>query len=360
MKKYITLLILSLMLIHCGRSSETTKQKKLQEKVVPVIVEKVQERDLQQFIYITGKLEGIVDITMSSETNGKIIELYKKLGDPIEKGETIGRIDNQELLIQLEQANANLLAAEASFDMAEINWKTAENLYKINSISELEYVQAKSNYKNALSGLQAAKANLKRNQKSVDNSNLVSPVTGVIADLHLEIGEYLSMGQPIATIINKNELIIKTGIGETSIHAIKNGQQVYLQTEFSEDEYIGIISGIGLKPIQGTANYPIEIHIKNPDQLLLPGMVVQGKIVSKVYKNAMYTNLNNIASQYDDRFVFIIDENNIAKKTFVKLGAEIADNVLITEGLQLADQLVIEGIANLEDGTKVEIRMINE
>ena len=120
------------------RSSGASSQNKLEAKI-PVIVETAQIRNLKEYIKITGKLEGYTDIIMASETSGRIIALNKKLGDWVDKGDEIGHVDNKDYEIRVEQAEAAVLAAEAAFESAELQMKTADNLLASKSISDLEY-----------------------------------------------------------------------------------------------------------------------------------------------------------------------------------------------------------------------------
>ncbi len=354
-------LILSLIgllfIVSCGEKPEDSKtEKKITEKKIPVMVEQVKPKNLEQYIKVTGKLEGWVDIVMTSETNGKIVEIKKRLGDWVEKGKEIGRIDNLDYKIRLDQSKAVLLAAEASFEAAELQMNASETLHKSKNISDAEYSLSRSEYKNALARLNAAEAGLEQSQKAYDNSRFVSPVSGYIADLPIEIGETISMGQPVCSIVDSKKLIIKTGIGEKEVQKIHKGQEVTISNDGKYDTFYGNIIGVGIKPVGNTASYPIEIEIDNPKGKLLPGMVIEARIQSKIFKNVIYTSMNNIIQEYDNYFAFVINSENKAERRKVTLGVKVGENVIITNGINLDENLVVEGVENLEDGSLVEIR----
>lgn len=351
----LTFLLAMFLLISCGKRSGKPNSGNIPQ-TVPVIVETVQSRDIQEFIKIVGTLEGITDITLTSETNGKIVEINKKLGDWVNAGESIGSIDNEEYKNNAAQAEANLLAAEASYETAELNLNTSRKLYEEENISKNEYLQSKASFKSAKAQLEGAKASLRMAKKSLENSMFTAPVSGYIASHNLEVGEMITTGQPICTIVDSKKLIIKTGVGESDITKIEKGKCVQLTVQNLNRQCEGEITGVGIKPAAQTANYPIEIELNNPKNELYPGMVVKGYILSKTYKDVVFTSMNNVKERYDDRYIFVIDENNIARERKVKLGAKIKNNVIIKQGLKPGDLLVIEGINNLEDGTKVDIK----
>jgi RND family efflux transporter MFP subunit len=325
-----------------------------QEKAVTVLIQEIQPRNLEKYIKITAKLEGITDITVISETSGKIISVNKKLGDWIEAGESLGRIDNSNYENALEQAQANALAAEAGYETATIQMKVSESLYKQNKISESEYLQAQSTLKSAEAGLKGAKAALANAVKAFNNSQFTAPVTGYISEINLEVGEYISMGSIVANIVNHKKIIIKTGVGESDIGYINVGNDVKIN--YGDEEYTAYVTGKGIKPVTGGNNYPVEMELDNPDLKLLPGMVVDGYIHTGTFENVVYTSIENLREKYDQELVYVINSENRAELHVVELGEKIANNVIITSGLEPGDKLVIDGIDSLSDGILVEVK----
>ncbi len=360
MKKIILSLFgIILIMSACSKSEpadeKSTKKSNQQDKAFSVMVEKVAPQNLEEYINFTGKLEGITDITLVSQTHGEVVKIYKKLGDWVKKGESIGSIDNAGHQNQLDQAKATVLAAEATFDVAEMQMKASEKLYKEQSISEAEYIQATSSFKSAKAGLDGAKANLENAQQNLDNSRFIAPVSGYIADMNLEVGQTISAGMQVCTIVDSRQLVIKTGIGESGIVYVKKGQQVEIFHDSHPETFIGTITGVGIKPVNGATNYPVEIIMDNPDNKLYAGMVIEGRIQSNIHESVIFTSLNNIVQEYDQKYVFII-ENNIARQREVTIGKKVGENVIITGGIENGELLVIEGMENLEDGSSVEIR----
>ncbi len=353
----IALLSSMLLANACSKKQDSQKKGPNQEasREFPVLLETAQARDLHEYIKVAGTLEGKNDIVLVSETSGKIVEMYKKLGDWVEKGTAIGRVDNSDYVSTLRQAKASLTAAEASYESAELSYKSSEELYKDKKISQGDFNNAKSAYKNAYANLEGANARVEQARKSFENSQFTAPVSGQITDLPVQTGQTISQGAKIASIVNTKSLMIKTGVGESYIRSVKKNSPVDIFYETSDKVYQGIISGVGQKPIAGTANYPIEIILNNSGDLL-PGMVVEAKILSKTYKNVIFTSLNNIVQEYDKSFIFVVDDKDIAQRKEVTLGAKVNENVIITSGVSIGERIVYEGLENLETGTKVSVR----
>ncbi len=352
---YIAIILLALLAGCSKKSQPAMQQPETIEAAIPVMVENVQKRDLDRYVRVAGKLEGIVDITMVSETSGKVVSIEKSLGDWVTKGDPIGSVDNTTYRIALDQAKASLLAAEGQYEAAEATFNATENLYNDEKVSLVDYASAKSSFKSALAQLEGAKANVETAQKAYDNSRFLAPVSGYISYLPIEVGQFVSAGSIVCTIVNSKRLVVKSGVNESDIMYIKKGQAVQIHHVGSEDIYDGRVTGVGISQLAGTASYPIEIEMDNPNGKLYPGMVIEAKIKSQTFENVIYTALSNVKMEYDEPYVFVASGDRV-KHIPITLGITIDENVIIAGGLSEGEQLVTEGIDNLEDGSLIDIR----
>ncbi|MBP7194310.1 MAG: efflux RND transporter periplasmic adaptor subunit [Candidatus Cloacimonetes bacterium] len=347
------IMVLLLALSACGKKAKAPTDKQDERPVV--IVEELALRDLDEYVSVSGKLEGITDITMSSEASGRILQLYKKLGDRVAKGERIGQVENDALRLRLEQAEAALVSAQSSFDNAQKNLSYAETAWQRKLISQAEYNSAMAAFKGAKAGLDGAKAGVESASQAVRGSYLSAPEAGVISNLLVAAGQYIAPGTPVASITNASRLILKTGVGESQISKIKQGQAVELSYPGMEESFKGQVRGFGIRPVQSGNTYPIEIETSGGGKLL-PGMVVSARILSTRYKDLLYTPITNVVNEFGKNYVYIVDAATRAQKMEVTLGRVIGENVEILSGLQAGDKVVTSGADNLESGTPVQIR----
>ena len=348
------ILVLILLPLGCGRSGAPGRRFARSDVPVPVIVEEVMKRDLKEFARITGKLEGITDIIMLSETTGRVLAIAKSLGDWIEEGEMIGTLDNEVVRIRLEQARAALNSANAARETAQMNFQATSRLYDNGSASQAEYQQALYAYQSAVAQRDGAAASLEAAQKAYDNSLLKAPVSGYISYMPLQVGETIFPNAPIAGIVNRQQLLLKSGIGENQIMNIKNDQPVIIT--YRGREYPARVRGVGVKAAQGSASYPVEIILDNSHGELMPGMVVNALIRTNVYRDIIYTETAFIRSSYDDLYVYTVNDSIRAERTKVTVARTVNEFSIISSGLDAGMKMVIEGIDSLEDGSAVNVR----
>lgn len=327
-----------------------------QEKKVPVVVASLDKKTLKEQYSFTGKLEGITDITLSSEIAGQIIAVHKRLGDRVKKGEVIGAVNNEDTRIELEQARAQVLAAQANLQRMKLQINASEELMKTKSISQAEYIAAKSSYLSAKANHDGALAYEKKLQRTFDNSRFLSPVSGTIASISLEIGEYIIPGKPVCTIIDTRKLIVKSGVSESVIPCMETGSEVSIRTINGTQQTKGTINGIGQKPINGSSSYPIEVVLSNQDGKLFPGMVVTLEVLIKEHKDIVAVDMHSVKTSFGKHYVYIIAPDDEIIEVAVTIGQTIEDQIVLLEHPEIGSAIIVDGLENYNNGMKATIK----
>lgn len=355
--KYILPLLLILSLGACGKKETGAKPRgSRNDDRQAVMVEELALRDVDEYIRVSGKVEGITDIVMSSESAGRVLALYKKLGDSVKQGERLGMVENEVLRIRLQQAETAYSAAESSLENVQRNLDYATSSRAQNLISEAEYSTALSAFRNAKAGFDGAQAGLESARVAYNNSYLLAPEKGRISQVHVSLGQYIAPGAPVVSITDASTLVLKTGVGESQIGKIKVGQTATISHQ--GQEYSAKVRGLGIRPMLASSNYPVELSISGGGGIL-PGMVISAKIKVNTYRNLLYTEIANIENQYDKNYLYVVREEGdkvIADKHEVTLGKSISEFVELTDGVEVGGRIVISGSENLEDGSAVNIR----
>lgn len=352
--KYLAITILAALTAFAGCGKKGGAPANPDEKQ-PVTVEEVTLRGLDDYITLSGKLEGITNITMSSEASGRVLEVYRKLGDHVAKGERIGRIENDAYQYRFDQAEASLASAQASLDNAQRNLNYAEESLKRKLISQAEYNNALTAFKGAKAGLDGAKANLEASRSGVNGSFFTASESGIISNLNINAGQFIAAGAPVATITNASRLIMKTGVGESQIGKLKKGQPVEISYPGLEGTVRGTVRGFGISPLPNSATYPVEIEV-GKTQGLLPGMVVSARVLTDKHVDMIYSSITHFSNEFGHTYAYVVDSSNRAHKKEVKLGRIIGENVIVESGLDVGDMIVTSGAENLEENSIVEIR----
>src|ERR1041384_2636664 len=206
---------------------------KRREPVVTVQTEKVTRRNLIEIVSANGKIQPVVQVKISPEVSGEIIELPVKEGQCVQKGDRIVRIKPEFYIAQRNQAAAGFKAsvaskatAEANLRKAEAEFKRNQDLYRIKLISDSAFDEVRASYDVAKAQLtnsehqvEMSHASLASAEDALDKTTIVSPLTGTISKLNSEVGERVlgtvqNIGTEIMTVADLNEMEARVDIGE--------------------------------------------------------------------------------------------------------------------------------------------------
>ncbi len=340
----VSLLVLVALLVLMMRSKDEKKETSA-EKVVDessltmVLVQEFREQDVPEYVQVSGVLQGSSQVEMVAGVSGRLRKLHKKIGDWVEKGESLGDIDANVNKAEYEQALA-------LFAIAKSNLTASQELYDTKQISESEYQQMLASFASSQAVL-ATKKNL------YDYARMAAPVSGYITDLPVEEGESISASSFVCKVVNYKKLLLNAGVGESSILKIEKEQKVDVSPDGSDLLLSGKVIGAGKAPACNSAVYPVKIELPG-EKDLLPGMTVTAQIAVGVYEGVKAVIYDALVQEYDDFYVFCLNKaDNTVSKTKVVVLKMVGNVVIVESSLKDGDYVVIDGADDLENGQKV-------
>jgi len=285
----------------------------------------------------TGSLEG----EQQSDIFARIAEAVERV--PVREGD---RVSEGQVLIMLDKGGptSNYRNAESVYRNAEKNYKKMEFLYKEGAVAESQFDAAQTEY-------EVSKANFEAATQLVD---IRSPVTGVVTSLDVSPGDYLRLGQKLATIASMDSLRVKCGANARDIAVIHEGDTVAVTSSATDATLPGKVVSVARSADPETRAFEVEVSIDNQNSLLRPGMFVRVSLVIDQLDDVIVVPHGAVVELNDEPTVFVV-ENGKARKRIIKKGEELEDGVVIRSGLQAGDTLVTLGQTFLDDGFAVKI-----
>lgn len=338
------LLVISIMLSACSQPGTEKEDNKETRKVRPVKVMTLDEDTVDRTIEYTANLMAFEEVYYAPAQPGRINKINVEVGDRVITGQTLVRMDQT----QLTQALLQVENAKSTF-------KRMDTLYQLNSISEQQYDQAKTQYEVAVSNLKFLQ----------ENTTLTAPFNGIVTGKYYESGEIYS-GAPntqagkaaILTIMQINPLKAVVNISEKYFPVIKEGMSAEITTDiYPGASFVGTVYKVYPTIDVATRSFKAEIKINNTAERLRPGMFARVEIELKDDKAVLAPAIAVVKQEgTNNRHVFTVD-NGYAKKIEVSIGDRFNDKVeLVSEEISKGMQLIIAGQAKLMDGDKVEIK----
>ena len=388
------LLLLAAMLTACsgGKSANAKADQKHEAEAIAIEVATVPvlERSTRRGIEVVGSLEAEDEVTISSQASGNLEEIGVDVGTPVSRGQAIGRIDSRELRLKVEQAEAALRQAEArlgvepgqridpqkqpdvvqakaGLERARYDWTAAQKLVDQGAISRQQldvaqraFEQAEARYQSALENvrnleavLAEKRASLDLSRKQLNDSAIISPLSGIVKEKLASRGEYLQPGKPVATIVQINPLRLRLEVPEAFAASISRGQSVTLKVDaFADREFQGQIKRINPSVDEKNRSLIAEAEVPNPNGLLRPGMFVRAQVVSKTEGMAMMVPDRAVVSLAGVNKVFVVEGARAVERQ-VKIGTRDGSLVEILEGVRVGERVITTNTDKLHDGITI-------
>lgn len=366
-----------------------------------VEIAKIEPIDITETVAATGKIQPEIEVMLSSEVSGEIIELPVKEGQQVEKGDLLVRINPdliQAALSQaqagLQNARAGLAQAVASLKNAELNYNRNKMLFEKGVISKSEwdrivadFEMAQANKEAAYFTVQSASANVKQGQDNLTRTTIYAPMSGTISKLSVELGERVvgtaqMAGTEIIRVANLANMEVEVDVNENDIVKIQIGDSTLVEVDaYLKRQFHGVVTEIAnsaettLSADQVT-NFKVKVRIITDSYIDLtegkpdyfspfrPGMTATVDIITEKKRGIIgvpisavviktdtssTTNIgmNKVDSTSEEKFecVFVM-EGELAKLRVIKTGIQDDSHIEIISGLA-ADETVIIGPYNL-------------
>ena len=372
--------------------------------------------DIVETVSATGKIQPEVEVMLSSEVSGEIIDLPVKEGQQVEKGDLLVRVNPDIYESNLAQAQAGLqnvraglAQAEASLREAKANFERNEQLFEKGIISKAEwdrivsaYEVAQANQQSAYYSVQSAAASVNEARESLGRTNIYAPMSGTISSLSAELGERVvgtqqMAGTEIMRVADLSEMEVEVDVNENDIVKVAIGDSTIVEVDaYLGQEFKGVVTEISnsansaLTADQVT-NFKVKVRIleESYDHLLegkgenyspfRPGMTATVDIITNrkddvigvpisaivIKTDTSSTGAGNDASVSNERFEAVfVKQGDEAELQPVETGIQDDQNIEITSGLQTGD-MVITGpystvTKTLKDGDKIEVIETNQ
>jgi len=380
-----------------------------------VEVAQISAIDIVETVAATGKIQPEIEVALSSEVSGEIIELPVKEGQTVEKGDLLVKINPDLIQAAVSQSQAGLqnvraqyAQAQASEKNARLNYERNKALFEKGVISKAEwdksvadYDMAQANAKAAYYNVQSASANVKQSVDNLSRTTIYAPMSGTISKLSVELGERVvgtaqMAGTEIVRVANLQNMEVEVDVNENDIVKVSVGDSTIVEVDaYLKREFRGIVTEIAnsaesaLTADQVT-NFKVKVRILpesykdltegKPESFspFRPGMTATVDIITNKKKNIIGVPISSVVIKTDttdskksyisnesssataEKFEAVyVKEGNEAKLRVVKTGIQDDSNIEIISGLK-EGETVITGPYNtvtksLKQGDKVEI-----
>jgi len=295
-----------------------------------------------------GTLAAVQGVTVSADLPGTIDRIAFDSGQWVRAGDMLAVLDTR-------QEQAQMAAAESQRQLARLNFNRLRGLLDENVISRAEFDRAAAEDRQT-------EAQVGEIRAAIERKTIRAPFSGVLGIRQVNLGQYLSAGDPVVNLQSLNPIYVNFGVPQQEAGQMHVGRSVRITTdEAAGIGVVGRISAIDSIVDQTTRNVQVQATLANPEGTLRPGMFVQTQVTLGANRPVTALPASAISyAPYGDSVYIVADLKGPNGETyrgvrqqFVKLGPARGDQVAVTSGVNPGDEVVTSGVFKLRNGAAV-------
>lgn len=381
-------LIGTVLLLGVGGAVVAFKKKGAAGKAV-VTVEKAVTKTITQLVSATGKVQPEVEVKIAPEVSGEIIALNFREGAQVKKGDLLLSIRPDNYEAQVEQQEANLVAAKAlavqskaQLMKAQDDLKRADDLFQKKLLADSDYTASKTavevaqaNLDNALAQIRRTEGSLNQARDQLTKTTLYSPIDGKVSSLSNEVGDRVAGvgsygGAEVMRVADLDSMEVRVNVNENDIVNVKVGDKAKISIDaFPNRKFNGEVKEIGAAArVTGggtqdeVTNFQVKIRITDKDVALRPSMSANADIETRTVENTVAVPIQSVTARSKEgaKTIEQVAKDREKKASETKgEGAATAVNVAAQKQAEKTDRENLQRVAFVFDRPTSKVRMVN-
>lgn len=336
-KQWAASLLIIASLSACSEAEHTAQMQPAAPKTISGSIVSLQAEPLNVFYSTSGIVTSDHRVAVSSRLSGYIRDIKVKEGSQVKKGDVLFRVDPVDARQQLAQAKADL-------DNAEIELTRFKSLLADKAVSQQQFDKVKLRY-------EVARSKVTQAENQLRYAVVRAPVSGIIVEKRMNVGDLASPGMPILTLEDPLHLLVETYVSEKHIAAIREGDKVELNITSINQRLQGEVRQVVQVADARSHKFLVKASLP-PRKDIRPGIFVEvyfivGQRQGLMLPETAIVHRNGLSG------VYIVDDHNIAHYRLVRLGQSLNGRVEVAAGLHDGQKVVDQPSAELLTGMKV-------
>ncbi|WP_437399768.1 efflux RND transporter periplasmic adaptor subunit [Flagellimonas lutimaris] len=310
----------------------------------------VHPQKFNHYLELQGDVMTKQNVLIYPEMAGTLNRVYVKEGQKVFKGQLLATIDDGGLSSQLAQLRTQAELSKTTFERQKRLWEQ-------NIGSEIQYLQAKTNY-------EAQQSAVKQMESQVGKSSIRAPFTGIIDDVIKDEGTVVGpgAGSEVFRIVNLSNMYIEVEVPESHLPNVTPGKDVKVYFPVLGDSVSTKIRQTGNFINPSNRSFTVEIPVPSRDGKIKPNLTARVMINDYTSDNAILIPQSILSENANgEQYVFLVDADSIqndpvAKKVVIKTGKTQGDYVEVLSGINEGDAIIDEGARSVKEGQKVNIK----
>ena len=339
MKAAVAAAAISSILAGCANKETILGSSHKKAEPVPVKVLTVSRTAALSSTSYVGRVEPSKSALVLNEFPGTLEEMKAVKGRRISKGDIIAKINS-------ETVKSAYDIAKATLEQAEDGYVRAEKVYGSGSVTEVKMVEIRTQ-------LEQARAAEKAARQALEDCSIKAPFSGVVGEVYVQKGEHVSAAAPLVQILDVESIEIHFSVPESEYSSISAGDTAAIEIPALNRNVEGIIAVKGISASVLSHAYDFTIKSISDSKSLMPGMVCKIRLQSEGDESIIIP-ASAVMTDMLGRYIWGVTSDDKVCKTYVTVGGYADKGVIISEGLEEGDRVIVEGSRKVSTGMDVK------
>jgi HlyD family secretion protein len=321
----------------------------------------VDRGDVSQRVVAHGSVQPVEMVTVGSQVSGIVEAVLADFNTPVRRGQIVARLDASTYRAAVRSAEAELGAAEAGVELAQMQWERIQRLREQNLVPPSEVDQARSNMRQAEALLSVRRHAVERTRRELDRTVIRSPTDGIVISRDVDVGQTVaaSLSAPVLFQVATDLRLmhIHANVSEADIGAVRDGQAVRFRVDAHRDrQFEGEVIQVRNAPlvVDNVVHYETIIAVENAEGLLKPGMTAEVEIITAEAADAVRARNTALRARLPDELmptppedfagsngrVYVLRDGRIEARA-VRTGLSDGVHTELLDGAEPGDTLVV-------------------
>lgn len=337
------------------RNRELSRQRvQKTEGIVSVTLATVESRPFRGSIPFTGTLLAVNRAELKAEVQGRITRVVVQEGDRVAAGSVLCAQDEDELLLAVQAAEAQLAQAQVQAEQAKRDNDRAQSLLEKRSVTKQSAQLAETQLNATMAMVRAAESNLGLAKSRLRKSRITSPFAGEVAKRLVQPGEVLSPGQPVFEVVDNRKLEIQADLPAEVLARIEKGMKASFRVTGFEKPFEATLTQVSGSVQQDGRTLRVRLEVPNTDGRLKSGLFAEGEILAQGETNRPALPTSVLTAVGRDAEIFVV-ENNVAHRQRILLSGQEQDGWRPVDGIAVGSRVVNLGRDQVMDGSRIQV-----
>ncbi len=305
----------------------------------------------------SGEVRGRYESQLAFQVNGKIVKRNVQLGSAVNAGDVLMQIDAKDVVQTVNNYSAQVYSAESQLQLAASNLKRFRELLEGGAISQSQYDQYANAYNVAAAGVRQTQAQYTQGANQLDYTLLTADKPGVVSGLSAEIGQVVSAGQVIVTVVQDDEREVEISVPENRIEELRKAERMQVSFWALPNATVdGKVREISPMADQTTRTFKVRISLINPPPEMRLGMTATVSLADGASQPTIYIPISAVYQTGNTTpAVWVVADGIVTLRSIQTGNYGKNDTVQIVGGLRQGDRIVTAGVHKLTEGQQVSI-----